>query len=268
VITAACQGYSFTSVSDPPTIRLDFPGSPQIQDEADPGVAVVVVEVVVVLVVVVVVLVVVVDWVVLAVVVGEGASELTAVGDGEEGAGSDPPGGEGAGGCVGTMGPTSSTSQLQSQPHSTGSCNPAWPRAAVRSDTDPFNILLGFDFFFLFRLLPATGGWPSAISVSAPISPDTIAITYSAAILQPQLQPQPISADLAPPGCVVVMVSTVTCPVTATVVVVGAGVVVCAWHSLQLSQFFTSPSPPTAVAHQGDPWNSRQLNCSLGGDDP
>jgi len=241
-----------------------------------PGVAVVVVEVVEVVVVVVVVLVV--DWVVLDVVVGEGASELTAVGDGEEGGGSDPPEGEGggsdppegegAGGCVGTMGPTSSTSQLQSQPHSTGSCNPAWPRAAVRSDTEPFNILLGFGFFFFFRLLPATGGWPSAISVSAPISPDTIAITYSAAILQPQLQPQPISADLAPPGCVVVVVSTVTCPVTATVVVVGAGVVVCAWHSLQLSQFFTSPSPPTAVAHQGDPWNSRQENCSFGGDAP
>jgi len=243
-------------------MRLDFTDSPQIQDAADPGVVVVVVEVVVVVVVVVLVG----DWVVLDVVVGEGASELTAVGGGEEGAGSDPP--EGGGGCVGTMGPTSSTSQLQSQPHSTGSCNPAWPRAAVRSDTEPFNILLGFVFFFFFRLLPATGGWPSAISVRAPISPDTIATTYSAAILQPQLQPHPISADLAPAGCVVVMVSTVTCPVTATVVVVGAAVVVCAWHSLQLSQFLTSPSPPTAVAHQEDPWNSRQENCSVGGDAP
>jgi len=219
----------------------------------------------VVVVVVVVLVVVLVDWVVLAVVDGAGASELTAVG-GEEGEGSDPPDGEGAEGCVGTMGPTSSTSQLQSQPHSTGSCNPAWPRAAVRSDTEPFNIFFGF--FFLFRLLPTRGGWPSAISVSAPISPDTIAITYSAGILQPQLQPHPISADLAPPGWVVVMVSTVTWPVTATVVVVGGAVVVWALHSLQLSQFLTSPSPPTAVAHQEEPWKSMQANCSLGGEDP
>merc|ERR1719308_420771 len=136
------------------------------------------------------------------------------------------------------MGPTSSTSQLQSQPHSTGSCNPAWPRAAVRSDTEPFNIFFGFGFFFLFKLLPTRGGWPSAISVSAPISPDTIAITYSAGILQPQLHPHPISADLGPLGMVVVTVSTVTCPVTATVVVVGGvvgggAVVVCSLHSLQ-----------------------------------
>ena len=64
------------------------------------------------------------------------------------------------------------------------------------------------------------------------------------------------------------MVSTVTWPVTATVVVVGGAVVVWALHSLQLSQFLTSPSPPTAVAHQEEPWKSMQANCSLGGEDP
>merc|ERR1719347_852707 len=179
-----------------------------------------------------------VEVVVVVVVDGGGASEFPAVGDGADGAGSDSPGGEGVGG---TSGPTSSTSQLQSQPHSTGNCSPAWPRALVRSDTEPFTRSAGFGllFFFFFRLLPTKGGWPSAISVRAPISPDTMAITYSAGILQPQLQPHPISADLAPPGWVVVMVSTVTCPVTATVVVVGGAVVVWALHSLQLSQFLT-----------------------------
>merc|ERR1719347_2245706 len=179
-----------------------------------------------------------VEVVVVVVVDGGGASEFPAVGDGADGAGSDSPGGEGVGG---TSGPTSSTSQLQSQPHSTGNCSPAWPRALVRSDTEPFTRSAGFGllfFFFFFRLLPTIGGWPSAISVRAPISPDTIAITYSAGILQPQLQPHPISADLGPLGMVVVTVSTVTCPVTATVVVVGGAVVgeavvVCSLHSLQ-----------------------------------
>jgi len=180
-----------------------------------------------------------VEVVVVVVVDGGGASEFPAVGDGADGEGSDPPGDEGAGG---TSGPTFSTSQLQSQPHSTGNCSPAWPRALVRSDTEPFTRSAAFGllffFFFFFKLLPTIGGWPSAISVRAPISPDTIAITYSAGILQPQLQPHPISADLGPLGMVVVTVSTVTCPVTATVVVVGGAVVggavvICSLHSLQ-----------------------------------
>lgn len=96
-----------------------------------------------------------------------------------------------------------------------------------------------------------------------------MAITYSAGILHPQLQPHPISADLAPPaGMVVVWVSTVTAPVTALVVVVGAEVVVPLLHSLQKSQFVTRPSPPTLVAHQEDPAKSMQACCSLGGEAP
>jgi len=95
-----------------------------------------------------------------------------------------------------------------------------------------------------------------------------MAITYSAGILHPQLQPHPISADLAPPGMVVVWVSTVTAPVTALVVVVGGEVVVAELHSLQKSQFVTRPSPPTLVAHQEDPAKSIQVDCSVGGEAP
>jgi len=81
-----------------------------------------------------------------------------------------------------------------------------------------------------------------------------MAITYSAGILHPQLQPQPISADLAPLGVVVVCVSTVTPPVTTVlVVVVGGAEVVTALHSAQKSQDVTRPSPLTAVAHQEEP---------------
>lgn len=91
------------------------------------------------------------------VVSGVGASELTAVGGGTEGGGSvgasDCPGGGGDA----TIGPTSCTSQLQSHPHSTGSCSPAWPRAAVRSAIDPLGSLGCFGLFFLLRLLPGTG---------------------------------------------------------------------------------------------------------------
>lgn len=80
-----------------------------------------------------------------------------------------------------------------------------------------------------------------------------MAITYSAGILHPQLQPQPISADLAPLGVLVVWVSTVTPPVTVLVVVVGGAEVVTALHPAQKSQDLTRPSSLTAVAHQEEP---------------
>jgi len=127
---------------------------------------------------------------------------------------------------------------------------------------------LGFGRLFLFKLLPGTGRPPPAISVKAAASPDTIAMTYSAGILHPQLHPQPISADFAPPDAVVVTVSTVTLPsVTVTVEVVGGGVVVCTVHSLQVSQDFTRPSLLTPVAHHGEPSKSAQPWWSLGGED-
>ena len=106
---------------------------------------------------VVVVVVFVVVVVVVVVLGGAGAPELTSVAGGIEGScsvgGCDGPGGGG----VATIGPTSWTSQLQSQPHSTGSCSPAWPRAAVRSATDPLGSFGCFGLFFLLRLLPGTG---------------------------------------------------------------------------------------------------------------
>jgi len=88
---------------------------------------------------------------------GGGASELPDVGEGREGGGTDAPAVEGDGGDA-TIGPTSCTSQLQSQPHSTGSCRPASPRAAVSSETDPRGNFGSFGLFFLLRLLPATAG--------------------------------------------------------------------------------------------------------------
>lgn len=83
---------------------------------------------------------------------------------GSDGGGSEAPGGKDDGGSdapggedVATIGPTPCTSQLQSQPHSTGSCSPACPSAAVRSATAPLGLpgsLVCFGLFFLLRLLP------------------------------------------------------------------------------------------------------------------